>query len=320
MIFKFEPHYFERVWGGRALEEVLGREIPKNIRIGESWEIVDRTDCQSTLVDYQDESITLRELLKSQPHKIMGPGWDEGERFPILVKWLDCTDRLSLQVHPPSKLAKSLKGEPKTENWYVAHAEAHAGLFVGLKKGKSRKDFIEALEQEILETVCHRITSKAGDSILVESGQMHAIDAGNLILEIQQNSDTTFRVFDWGREGTDGLPRKLHIEESLQCIDFDDFEPSVLKESQSTTQTLAVCDHFRIRKFKGIKNQILSLKKANEQCVILNPMGARISVGGNVIEAGNLALSPFDQECRITFLSSGDLIVTDNFYQPASAG
>ncbi|MEK9772881.1 MAG: type I phosphomannose isomerase catalytic subunit [Opitutae bacterium] len=318
MIFKFEPHYFERVWGGRALERVLGREIPPKIRIGESWEIVDRTDCQSILSCSQNNSISLRNLLESQALKIMGPGWNQDRRFPLLVKWLDCTDRLSLQVHPPSKMAKSLKGEPKTENWYIVHAEDNAGLFVGLKKGTSKEAFLQALEQERLETVCYRTKSNAGDSILVESGRMHAIDAGNLILEIQQNSDTTYRVYDWGRKGTDGLPRQLHIDESIQCIDFDDFEPNLLSETLSSTQTLADCDFFRIRKFKGIKNQTLALKETNDQCIILNPIDARVSIGGSVIESGKLGLSPFNQKCEVTFLSAGDLIVTDNFYRPGS--
>jgi mannose-6-phosphate isomerase len=104
-IFKFEPHYFERIWGGRALETILGRNIPVKQNIGESWEIVDRDDCQSVLTHSEGESITLRELLQEQHHSIMGPGWNVEDKFPVLVKWLDCSERLSLQVHPPESVA-----------------------------------------------------------------------------------------------------------------------------------------------------------------------------------------------------------------------
>ena len=318
MIFKFEPLYFERVWGGRALEMKFGREIPKEINIGESWDIVDRVDFQSILSPSCGKSTTLRELIRSNPEKIMGPRWDLDRQFPLLVKWLDCTDRLSLQVHPPSKVARALMGEPKTENWYIVQANENACLFIGLKKGKSKLDFIQALEEENLESVCHRIQSKQGDSLLVESGSMHAIDGGNLILEIQQNSDTTYRVYDWGRKGTDGQPRKLHLEESLQCINFNEIEPNVVSTSQSPMQVLADCEHFRIRKFKVKKEQSIELKGLSEQCMILNPIDSEICVGDELLSAGELGLSPYNEGCNVKFLSSGTLLVTDNFYKPNS--
>ncbi len=318
MIFKFEPHYFERVWGGRALEEILSRKIPQKTKIGESWDLVDRKDFQSLEISPDHCCKTIRELLKHDHRGIMGPGWDQNRHFPILVKWLDCTDRLSLQVHPPSELADSLNGEPKTENWYIANAKEKAGLFVGLKKGKSKDDFLQALEVENLESVCHRIDSQVGDSILVESGRMHAIDAGNLILEIQQNSDTTFRVFDWGRKCINGLARELHIKESIQCIDFGDFEPAPIKDDKSPIQVLADCEHFRIRRFRGVKGQTLKLKDQREQCIILNPINIRLSVGVTQLSPGELGLSPYDSDCEVKFKDSGNLIVTDNFYNPRS--
>ena len=207
MIFKFEPHYFERVWGGQSLKEILSRKIPSNQKIGEAWDLVDREGCESLISLPQTSSNSIRNLLESHSEEIMGPGWDKHRRFPILVKWLDCTDRLSLQVHPPSSIASSLGGEPKTENWYILSASEEAGLFLGLKNGTTKQDFLHALENEELELVCNRLNSRAGSSVLVESGRMHAIDAGNLILEIQQNSDTTYRVYDWGRKDQFGKSR-----------------------------------------------------------------------------------------------------------------
>jgi mannose-6-phosphate isomerase len=315
-IYKFEPHYFERVWGGRSLEALLNRQIPEKIMVGESWDLVDREDCQSICTSEGDGKLSLRQLLSTDHENIMGPGWNEERRFPVLVKWLDCTTRLSLQVHPPRSIAEKFSGEPKTENWYVAHATSDAGLFLGLKKGTTKDTFLNALKMGTLESLCHRFQSRTGDSILVESGRIHAIDGGNLILEIQQNSDTTFRVYDWDRKNNDGSVRKLHIEESLQCIDFHDFEPSVITTDSSPCQVLADCEHFRIRKFQGNEDQVFKLKQTNQQSLILNPIDTEITVGNNSIMPGELGLSPYQNECLVHFKKKGALIVTDNYFVP----
>ncbi|MGH7946401.1 MAG: type I phosphomannose isomerase catalytic subunit, partial [Opitutaceae bacterium] len=218
-LLRFQPLYQKRVWGGRALESALGRFLPADVPIGESWEVVDRTEVQSVVSAGSLNGQTFRQVLAEHGDDVMGPGWPGPKPFPILIKWLDCRDRLSLQVHPPARIAAELKGEPKTENWYIAHTEPGAQLIVGLKRGVTRDQFERAIVSNTVEHCVHRFCVAAGDSILVHSGQVHAIDAGNLILEIQQNSDTTYRVYDWGRAGLDGLPRELHIEQSLRSID-----------------------------------------------------------------------------------------------------
>ena len=314
MIFKFEPHYFERVWGGQSLKEILSRKIPPNQKIGEAWDLVDRDGCESLISHPQTSSNSIRNLLETYPDKIMGPGWDKQRRFPILVKWLDCTARLSLQVHPPSSIASSLGGEPKTENWYILSASEDAGLFLGLKNGKTKQDFLQALKSEELEHVCHRLNSRAGSSVLVESGRMHAIDAGNLILEIQQNSDTTYRVYDWGRKDHLGKSRDLHIEESLKCIDFNDFNARLTELNQTPVQELADCEHFRIRKFKIQPNRSISLKSQNEQCMLLNPLGSSIKVATTHLASGQVGLSPYSEACSISCENECDVVVTDNFF------
>ena len=194
-MIKFKPVYQSRVWGGRRFESALGRELPGSDPIGESWEIVDRLEAQS--VD-PESGRTLRELLETDSASIMGPGYDPKRPFPILVKWLDCSERLSLQVHPPEEVAKRLGGEPKTECWYIADASDAAALIVGLRCGVSRRQFEQGIEREALEPLLHRFGVQPGQAMLLESGRLHAIDAANLILEIQQNSDTTYRVYDWG--------------------------------------------------------------------------------------------------------------------------
>ena len=220
---KFRPIYQERVWGGRALADKLNRDLPGSAPIGESWELVDRPEAQS--IDIATGK-TLRELLTESPEALMGPGYDPDTPFPILVKWLDCSDRLSLQVHPPRDIADELGGETKAECWYVADATEEAALIVGLKEGVSREEFEKAIHDETLEPLLHPFPVEPGTSMMLNAGRLHAIDAGNLILEIQQNSDTTYRVYDWGRKGLDGKPRDLHVEQSLKSIDFDDSNPS----------------------------------------------------------------------------------------------
>ena len=192
----FKPIYQERVWGGTTLKEVFNRPLGGSEHVGESWEIVDRKEAQSVVERGSYAGLTLREVIEKHAPEVMGPSYSKNRPFPILVKWLDCKERLSLQVHPPGSIAASLKGEPKTENWYIASTTANAQLIVGLKKGVTKAQFEAALESNTLEACVHKFPVAAGDSILVHSGEVHAIDAGNLILEIQQNSDTTYRVYD----------------------------------------------------------------------------------------------------------------------------
>lgn len=312
-LIEFLPIYMERVWGGRGFESKLGRSLPADKVIGESWELVDREGEQSVVTNGELAGKTIRELLQGSAAEILGPGADGSKPFPILVKWLDCQDRLSLQVHPPAEIAPSLGGEPKTENWYIAQCDEGASLIVGLKKDVTRDQFEDALRNNEAESCVHRFPVKAGDSILVESGRMHAIDAGNLILEIQQNSDTTYRVYDWGRVGLDGKPRDLHIEESLKSIDFHDFEPDPLKVVPGE-QTLADCKEFRIRKFEFTPGEGIELP-AGEQARLLHVVTGSVKdeVSGTTLAAGSNSLQPYITEVKLVAESDLTLLITDNF-------
>jgi len=313
-LIEFKPIYMERVWGGRGLEQKLGRELPAEKVIGESWEIVDRPGEQSVVASGPLAGKTIRELLETASAEILGPGCDPAKPFPILVKWLDCQDRLSLQVHPPAEIAPSLGGEPKTENWYIAECDEGASLIVGLKKGVTEAQFTEALQNNQAEACVHRFPVKPGDSILVESGRMHAIDAGNLILEIQQNSDTTYRVYDWGRVGLDGKPRQLHIEESLKSIDFNDFEPESLKIIPGA-QTLADCKEFRIRKFELKPGDAPFELAANESGRLIHPVNGDLkdTLSGETLLKGGNYLQPYVTTLSLTVDTPTTLLVTDQF-------
>jgi mannose-6-phosphate isomerase len=315
-VLQFQPLYRERVWGGRRLESLLGRKLPPGPPIGESWEISDRPEAQSTVRGGSHNGTTLRELLVRHPKELMGPKWTAGGRFPLLVKWLDCSERLSLQVHPPAEAAKELGGETKTENWYVAHSAPGASLFVGLKPGVSRGAFEKAVADGTAEACLNKIPAASGDSILVASGQVHAIDAGNLILEIQQNSDTTYRLYDWGRSGLDGKPRKLHLEESLRSILWDG-DPPELVRATPTSGTIASCDEFTIRRVVLGRGESLAFA-AREQPRIVSVAAGGVVQSSSASPArplglGDSALLPWSADLEFTAPEPSIVLITEDF-------
>lgn len=243
----FEPIAMDRVWGGRRFESVLGKVIPHGVPIGELWEVVDREDAQSIVHEGPLRGTSLHQLWADERAEVFGDDYlpDPSFRFPLLVKLLDARERLSVQVHPPLHLAESLGGDPKTEVWYFMDALPGARIYAGLKRGVTREEFESALANGDVEGTLHEIPVTSGESLFIPSGRLHAIGEGNLIVEVQQNSDTTYRVFDWNRLGLDGQPRTLHIPESLASIDFEDFEPPVCSSAESL---VASCPFFHVEK------------------------------------------------------------------------
>ena len=307
----FKPIYQERVWGGRNLEEALGRKLPNGKVIGESWDVVDRPEAMSVIDQGDFAGKSLRELIEDRPEEIMGEGYDSSRPFPILVKWLDCSDRLSLQVHPPTEVAPALGGEPKTENWYIADCQPGASLIVGLKNGVTRDEFERRLGEGTLEECVHRFPVSSGESILVESGRIHAIDAGNLILEIQQNSDTTYRVYDWGRVGLDGSPRQLHVQESLKCIDWNDFEPETVCPGPGES-LLADCREFRLRKMDlDVSSNPVELEQGEPRLVSVTAGSVQIS--GKEAANGRTVLLPASSSFELAASGAATILVTDRF-------
>ena len=225
----FHPIFKERIWGGRRLEQLYQKTLPPDVPIGESWEISDRSGDESIVANGPLAGKSLRWLMENEQDELLGAALTQGDRFPLLVKILDAQDKLSLQVHPPAAIAPGLGGEPKTEMWYIADAAPGAELFAGLKRGATRADFERKIQTGAVAECFHRIATRPGDALFLPSGRVHAIGAGNVIFEIQQNSDTTYRVFDWNRTGLDGQPRALHVAEAMASIDFGDFEPRLVE-------------------------------------------------------------------------------------------
>lgn len=284
----FEPLYMERVWGGRELEKQYGRSLPGAAPYGESWEIVDREEEQSVVRGGPYAGQTLHELWTSRREEIFGPGLPDSARFPILIKVLDARDDLSIQVHPPVALAAELGGEPKTEMWYIAGADPGAKLYVGLKEGVTRETFEQAIQTGEVAECVHAIEPRAGESIFIPSGRLHAIGAGFLIHEIQQNSDTTYRVFDWNRMGLDGKPRALHVAQSLASIDFSDFEPG-MDEPRGTV--IAECEYFRVEKLQLAAGESTGNRDV-ERFSIFSVAEGEVSCGLQRFQKGDFFLLP----------------------------
>jgi len=256
--FKFKPIYKEKIWGGDNLRKYLNKDIKSGSKIGESWEVADHFEDNSVIINGELKGETLNNVLKEYGRELLGTKPEDRylKRFPLLIKFIDANDKLSVQVHPNDENAnKNENGEfGKTEMWYIVHAEPGAKLIAGLKPGTTKEEFKELIESNELENVLHKVKVKTGDVIFIPAGRVHAIMPGLVINEIQQNSDVTYRVYDWGRVGFDGKPRPLHIEKALNVINFDDFapEPARLHFSSVGTNVMSLltkCLYFQVEKY-----------------------------------------------------------------------
>lgn len=310
----FKPIFKPRVWGGTKLATQFGRALPNDTPIGESWELVDRDEDQSILLNGPQTGISLRELLKQSGPEILGPKFKPGQPFPILIKWLDCRDTLSVQVHPKASVAGILGGQTKTENWYVVDRELDAKLYVGLKSGTQPEELAQAANTTAIESMINAIPTNVGDSFLIKSGMVHAIGAGHLILEIQENSDTTYRLYDWNRLGLDGKPRDLHLKEALQSIDYA--LPPVAQRKQDESPTiLAQSDHFRITEYKlNPSDEPLKLCSSEGAQLLHLVKGALEDIRSRQnLATGDTALQVYASTTSLKAVEPSTLVVTDQF-------
>jgi mannose-6-phosphate isomerase len=313
----FEPLFMERVWGGRRLESLYGKRLPSAALIGESWEIVDRPEAQSVVHEGSLRGATLHELWCKHREEIFGkvadgPSSPRDEsvrsadrtgtsRFPILAKLLDAQENLSLQVHPPRAIAKKLGGESKSELWYVANAAPKARLYAGVKKGTTREIFKRALEQGKVEKYLHALELKNGDAIFLPSGRMHALGAGNVLVEIQENSDTTYRIYDWNRAKKRRAPRQMHIAEAMQCVDFGDVEPALLRPKDGS---LIKHELFEIDKWELEREREIA---EHGQFAIVVCLTGELDCAGRRFKPGDFFLVPAQLEDRAIRPIGGDV-------------
>jgi mannose-6-phosphate isomerase len=219
---RFEPFLRPMPWGGRRIARFLGKNLPRQ-PVGESWEVSDHPLHLSRLATASGYGVTLRELMETQRRELLGPSANRYERFPWLFKLLDANDWLSVQVHPDDVAVKRLlPGESsKTECWLVLDAEPSSRIYAGLKAGVDASELRVALEAGRVTECLHSFVPKAGDFVFLPAGVVHAVGGGVLMVEIQQTSDATFRLFDWNRKDANGQPRKLHIDAALASIHWD---------------------------------------------------------------------------------------------------
>lgn len=226
----FSPVLKNYIWGGRGLEKHLGRTLPDTGTIAESWEIAGHPDGTTMVANGPLKGTLLTDLLEQYGVDLIGSRsqWAlERGKFPLLIKILDAHRPLSVQVHPNDEYALENEGNElgKTEMWVILHAEPGAEVILGVAEGTTAADFRRGVEKGKLDPFLHRIPVKTGDHINVPAGSLHAIMDGLLIAEIQQNSNTTYRVYDWNRVGADGRPRQLHVDQALDVINFEQQAP-----------------------------------------------------------------------------------------------
>ncbi len=254
---RFEPIFQYRLWGGRRLEKWSRTPIDVEGPVGEAWILSDRDDHASVVAEGEHAGKTLRALFEEDREGMLGTA--SYERFPLLLKFLDATEMLSVQVHP-SDAHKDLlpKGERgKTESWLVLEAEEGSSIYAGLKPGTTPDDLRAKSEDGTVEEDLASFEPKVGDGLFIEAGTVHALGGGVVVFECQQNSDVTFRLFDWNRvDSTTGKPRELHVEKAIQATNFDAVdlgptEPTVLGTGRALREGMFACEFFTVERVTG---------------------------------------------------------------------
>lgn len=247
---RFKPIFKQTIWGGRRLESKLNKSLGPEPDYAESWEIADHGDEQSIIENGALKGQTLRQALLQEKSLIVGESYPSNA-FPLLLKYLDCNRDLSVQVHPDDHYAKKMQPPDlgKTESWYIVESDPESLVYAGLKSGVTEKDLREAVAAGQTEKALHSFHPTAGDILFIPAGTVHALGAGLLVAEIQQSSNTTFRLFDWNRVDRDGKARPLHVEQSLDVTDFHR-GPIVAKRAQPNLlgwQAMVHCDKFTLQ-------------------------------------------------------------------------
>jgi mannose-6-phosphate isomerase len=320
----FKPTYKEYVWGGNRIPRLYNR-TGHPYTCAESWEISDRPEGMSVVStgplsgkSLHDLVTTFSEHLIGYPRSTSAAADSHPAAFPLLTKIIDAKQRLSLQVHPDNRTAETCGGEPKTEMWYVLDAEPGARIFSGLKPGVDRKTFEQALNEQRLENVLRSIPATSGTIVFVPGGRVHAIGEGCLLLEIQQNSNTTYRVYDWGRVGKDGNPRELHIAQALKTINWTDTagparEPVRIRESETgTLWEIVDCAFFRVTRLDLRTSETVNNDGTSFNALFACAGKINIEEGGRTttISAGTSCLIPAAvKNYRLTPMDGDDATV-----------
>ncbi len=313
---RFEPQAFQRVWGGERLQHRLRGELAWPSQTGEAWLLCDRPEQASAVAEGPLSGRTLDGLMLSEEAALLGESAPSATgSFPLIVKWLDTAELLSLQVHPGESLAKRLGAEPKDECWYICDAEPGSVLYLGLREGVDAAAFADASANGAVLELLQSFTPRPGDFFHVPAGTLHSVGAGLTLVEIQQNSDSTYRVHDWDRAGLDGKCRQLHREEALQAIIFGrKVQGAIRTRADDEAAVNPMSTLLDVGPFQVQKLQVLEDYRDNTQgrawvYVVLAGSGA-LRVGKNEachMRAGDAWLLPADCENYSITESDGDL-------------
>jgi mannose-6-phosphate isomerase len=294
---RFEPMFRRYLWGGRRLHSLLGKPLGDGDDYAESWEVVDHGADQSVVACGPLQGATLHQLVTAHGRALLGRHHPQS-RFPLLFKFLDAHRDLSVQVHPPDALAARLQPPDlgKTEAWVVLHADPGSKIYAGLKQGVDRREFQQCIAAGQADRCLHSFEPGVGDCVFIPAGTVHALGAGLVVAEIQQASNTTFRLFDWNRLGPDGRPRALHIDAGLAATDFAAGpvwpRPPVVDLS-SQPEHLVACEHFRMDRWTVERTVQLGGDDAFHLIAIL---GGRVVLEGDFddrpLVVGQTALLP----------------------------
>ena len=289
--FKFEPILKERLWGGTKLKDVLGKPIESEIT-GESWELSAVSGDVSKVANGALVKTSLQDLIKEDPEALLGKSVVQrfGLDFPILIKFIDAKQDLSVQLHPNDELAKKRHNSlGKTEMWYVMDADPGAELIVGFNKDVTKESYTESLQNNSLLDLLNYEQVKEGDAFFINTGKIHAIGAGVLLAEIQQTSDVTYRVFDFNRKDKEGNLRELHTDLALDAIDFqrkDDFKVVYSKELNAQN-AMVDCPYFKTNFIQVTGDMDVDTKKRDSFTIFM-------CVGGEAVvktDAGEVSLA-----------------------------
>lgn len=249
---KFDPIYQYRLWGGRRLAQLLTKPLPENEPIGEAWLLSDRKDHASKVSEGILKGTTLTQLMEDFHYEIMGKISNHFDHFPLLLKFLDCKEVLSVQVHPSDDQKEFIpKGDSgKTEAWVVLETDEDSRIYAGLKKGTNKENLLKSIQEKTVSDRLHSFAPKKGDAVFIHAGTVHTL-GGTVVFEVQENSDVTFRLYDWDRtDPKTGKPRDLQVEKAIACIDFNQVNigpvtPEISHDNQDT-EKLFDNDHFKL--------------------------------------------------------------------------
>lgn len=295
----FEPLIKQIRWGGRKLGSVLGKPIGDAADYAESWEIADHPSGQSVVANGSLAGRRLNDLLQSHAEELLGRHAGMTQ-FPLLIKFLDANDWLSLQVHPNDQQAVRYDPQEngKTEAWIIVDAEPDSQICAGLKSGVTSDDLRRHLAQGTVEETLNMIPAVPGECVFVPAQTVHALGPGILLAEIQQQSNLTFRLHDWGRMGSDGKPREIHVQESLECIDFDrgpvtPVTPIRLADGSHSFEELVRCDYFVIRRHASVNSFTIRTDDRFRILMLLEGRGSLSTPSGELnVQKGSTVLIP----------------------------